>query len=88
MSPYSAPRTPSRKGFDVPGVVVADGQNHAGFGDPVIGWVLANGGVDQQIMNLLNPCLPPLLESVFVFVGITAGGCGGTQLTKGGQLPL
>jgi len=37
----------------VPGGVVTDGEHHAGFGYPVVGRVLADDGVDQQIMNLL-----------------------------------
>lgn len=60
----------------------------AGFGDPVVGWVLADDGSDQQVMDLLNPCLPSAPYRGVVFVAITGGGPRGAQLTKSGQLPF
>ena len=62
--------------------------HHAGFGDPVVGWVLADDGVDQQVMNLLNPCLPRASHSGGVFVGILIGDSGGEQETQGVQFAV
>ncbi len=71
-----------QEGLDLTGVVVADGQNHAGFGDAVVGWILADDGVDQQVMNPQSPCAP---DGVAVFVGV---GVGVARLPQRGQFPL
>lgn len=54
----------------VAGVVVADSDNHAGFGYPIVGGILTHDGIDQQIMDLLNPYLPRASDTGSVFVGI------------------
>ena len=67
---------------------MANGDHHAGFGYPVVGWILADDGVDQQIMNLLNPYLPRAPHSRGVFVGIPVGDSGGEQKTQSIQFPV
>jgi hypothetical protein len=88
MSAYSAPWTPQQKCVGVTGGVVADGDNHAGFGYPIVGWVLTDDGVDQQVMNLMNPCLPRTSDSGGVFVGIPISDSGGKQKPQGVQFPV
>ncbi len=46
-----------QKRFDLAGVVVAHGQHHARFGDAVVGRILTDDGVAQQVLNLVNACL-------------------------------
>lgn len=74
-----------QEGLDLTGVVVADGQNHAGFGDAVVGWILADDGVDQQVMNPVNPQPPCAPDGVAVCVGV---GVGVARLPQRGQFPL
>ena len=59
-----------------------------GFGYPVVGWILADDGVDQQIVNLLNPYLPRPPHSGGVFVGIPISDSGGEEKTQGVQFPV
>ena len=49
------------------GGVVADGDRRAGFRYPVVGWILADDGVDHG-MNILNPYLPRAPHSSSVFI--------------------
>lgn len=79
---FGAART-QKEGLDLIGVVVADGQYHAGFGDSVVGRILADDGVDQKVMNTLNPQPPRAADGVAVFVGV-----GVTRLPQRGQFPL
>jgi hypothetical protein len=74
--------------FGVPGGVAADGDHHAGFGDPVVGWVFADDGVNQDVVNLLNPGLPRASNCCGVFVGILIGDAGGEQETQGVQFAV
>ncbi|OCB28333.1 hypothetical protein A5675_08165 [Mycobacterium malmoense] len=79
---FGAART-QKEGLDLTGVLVADRQNHAGFGDSVVGRILADDGIDQQVMDPLNPQPPCAADGVAVFVGV-----GVARLPQGGQFAL
>lgn len=58
--------------FGVAGLVVAHRQDHAGFGDPVVGWVFADHRIHEQVVDLLYPYLPRTLDRGEVLVAARA----------------
>lgn len=68
--------------------VVPNGQDHAGFGDPIIGWVFTDGGVHQHVEDLLDPGLPSAPQCDAVLVGVTFMRCGSRRSPKRGELLL
>ena len=56
MSASSPKRPAEQEGFGLAGGVVADGKNHARFGDGVVDGVLTDDRVGQHVFNLADAC--------------------------------
>ena len=54
MSASSPTRLAEQEGFGLAGGLVADGKNHARFGDRVVDGVLTDDRVGQHIINLTD----------------------------------